>query len=123
NVYWTTGQMTQAERALRRSLELAPGNPAALGTLGHALCVQDRCDEAIHVYDQFLVIHPHDPAVLRAQAFALGELGLVHESIAAYRRAAGSVPDPIYSILAATQLPLVYESTADLLAWRRRITT
>src|SRR3954468_10733153 len=123
NIYWTIGQMPEAERALRRSLELAPGNPAALGTLGHALCVQDRCDEAIHIYDQFLAINPHDPAVLRAQAFALGELGLVHESIAFNREAAGRIRDPIFSILAATQLPLLYESSADVTAWRQRLTT
>ena len=50
-------------------------------------------------------------------------MGLVHESITAYRQASEYSPDPTYRVLAATQLPLVYESQADVLHWRERLIT
>ena len=46
---------------------------------------------------------------------------LVDPDRSAYRRAIELSPDPIYRVLAATLLPLVYESADDVRAWRDRL--
>src|SRR5438874_1203126 len=59
--------------------------------------------------------------LLGGMAYAYIELGLAEESLAAYRRASELSPDPIYRVLAASLLPLVYESADDVRVWRERL--
>ena len=51
----------EAETAYRRSLEVLPGNPAALAQLGDLLRAQDRPAEAAVFYEKFLQIIPSHP--------------------------------------------------------------
>jgi predicted O-linked N-acetylglucosamine transferase (SPINDLY family) len=122
NVYWTAGRMHDAERAVRQALELEPASAASLITLGQVLQIMDRCDEAIGVFQQALTISPNATAALAGLAHANSEVGFVEQAIDIYRKAAKASTDPVYRIHAATQLPLVYQSREELLAWRERLT-
>jgi protein O-GlcNAc transferase len=120
-IYSTLGRWHDAEQVLRRGLALAPDNTAALKTLGQVLCELNHCDQAIAVFQHVLALNPNDADALGGLAFAYGEIGLVQESLAAYAQASQVSPDPIFRVMAATQLPLVYESSADVLKWRQRL--
>lgn len=117
----SVGRLAESEAALRQAIALAPNFAGALSNLGLVLNEQNRCTEALVYLDAALEIAPQDVHVLRSRGFALGEIGLVDESVAAYQAAAACSNDPIYRVLAATQLPLVYESAAHMLAWRERL--
>ena len=120
-IYTTQGHWHDAEAVLRRGLALSPDNTAALKTFGQVLSELNRCEEAIHVFQCVLALNPRDADALGGLAFAYGEIGLVEQSLAAYAQASRLSTDPIYRVLAATQLPLVYESSADVLKWRQRL--
>jgi predicted O-linked N-acetylglucosamine transferase (SPINDLY family) len=120
-IYVGLGQAARAEAALRRALELDPQYAAATSLLAHVLTQQNRCDEALDVYGRARELSPRDANVLKGHAFALSELGYVEESIATYLQASELSSNPIYRILAAIQLPLVYSSGEDVLRWRNRL--
>lgn len=115
------GRSREAEPILRRAIELAPGSSQTLLALGNVLCELNRCDEAVAVFKQALAINPHHAAALGGLALAWSELGDVAGSIAAYTQAYKASGDVHFRILAASQLPLVYESAADLARWRKRL--
>ena len=121
SIYVSLGRCREAELNLRQAIELAPDSTTALVMLGNVLCEQNRCDEAAPVFDRALAGNPRDANALAGFGLAYSELGLVEESIAAYTRAYEAAGDASFRILAATQLPLVYESSADVLRWRQRL--
>src|SRR5439155_7565590 len=118
-IYATLGSWAEAERAARQALLLAPENRPPLLTLGQVLCELNRCDEAIGVYQRLLSLNANDSEALGGLGYAYGELGQTEQSIAAYSRASELSPDPVYRTLAATRLPLVYQSADDVLRWRQ----
>lgn len=121
SVYRSLGRLGEAEAALRRALALVPNFVASYYNLGLVLSEQDRAEEAIPCLEQALRLQPDQADVLRVLGWALAEAGAVKEAVAVYRRAGEIRPDPIYRVLAATQLPLVYRSLADVHAWRGRV--
>jgi predicted O-linked N-acetylglucosamine transferase (SPINDLY family) len=121
SIYLSLGHLGQAEQVLRRAIELSPETPEPYGTLGSILSSQNRCSEAIEFFLAALGIKPDDPVALRGLAFAYSEVGLVQESIATYQKAAELSGDPMDRVLAAVQLPLVYESREDVERWRERL--
>lgn len=52
---------SEAEAAYQRSLEVLPGNPAALAQLGDLLWAQGRQTEAVEFFENFLEIIPSHP--------------------------------------------------------------
>jgi protein O-GlcNAc transferase len=121
SIYLAAYRLREAEQVLSRAIDLAPHNPVALTSLARVWCDQNRCDEAIGLFRRALDVNPNEPTTLAGLGYAYSELGLVEESIAAYRSASELSRDLAYRILAATQLPLVYESQADVLRWRQRL--
>ena len=120
SIYWATSRLAQAEQALRRAIDMAPELKTARLALGYVLAEQNRCDEAVGCFQQILAQDPADAQALAGLGHSYSELGLVHEAIAAYNRAYEAA-EPAYRILAAIQLPLVYESAAEVEQWRRRL--
>jgi protein O-GlcNAc transferase len=122
SIYAAVGRMHDAERVLRQGLAISPRFAMALGSLGHVLNEQNRCDEAIELFRQAIELTPQEATHFVGLGYAHSELGQVAESIAAYRRASELSNVPLYRILAATQLPLVYSSSDDIVRWRQRLT-
>jgi len=63
---------SEAETAYRRSLEVLPGNPAALAQLGDLLWAQGRKTEAVAFFEKFLEIIPSHPGY--RQKLLLGKI-------------------------------------------------
>jgi protein O-GlcNAc transferase len=115
------GQRGKAVTALKRMMEIEPPKAKDWLKLAYALCDADQCDEAVEVFQRVLALDGKNLEALNGLALACAELGLVNDAIEAYRRAGEVSADPAYEILAATLLPLVYESEADVLRWRERL--
>jgi len=64
NAWISTGHPADGEAALRRSLELRPGNLQTLVILSTALLEQDKPAEALGVAEQALAVAPNDPGLL-----------------------------------------------------------
>ena len=120
NACWSVSQLTKAEGALLRALQMTPDSMNALATLGKVFYAQGRVSESMAAFDRVLALCPN-PAGSRAAAYA--ELAMTDEAIAAYQRAAETTGDPAFRILAAIQMPPVYDSREHLLACRRRLET
>ena len=118
NIYWSAGRHDEAERTLRQALRAMPQSIPTLATLGKVLYALGRTGESLEIFRSVLALCASAPESL---AHAYSELGLADEARAAYRRASETSPDPALRVLAATQLPLVYESHEHLLACRRRL--
>lgn len=121
SIYVSLGRSREAEPILRRSIELAPDGSTALAALASVLCELNRCDEAVSLFQRAIALNARDAAALSGLGLAWSELGLVQESKAAYTRAFEASGDVHFQILAASQLPLVYESAADVAQWRQRL--
>jgi predicted O-linked N-acetylglucosamine transferase (SPINDLY family) len=115
------GQRTKVVTALKRMMEIEPPNANDWLKLAYALSDADQCDEAVDIFWQVSAVDAKNLQAWHGLAFASSELGLVNEAIDAFRRAGELSNEPAYRILAATQLPLVYETEADLLEWRVRL--
>jgi len=117
------GQRSKAVAALQRLMEIEPPKVKDWLKLAHALSDADRCDEAAIILHRILADDANNLGAWHSLAQAYTELGAVYEAVEAYRRASQLSTDPAYRILGATQLPLVYESEADVLQWRQRLIT
>ena len=115
--YRAVGRFAEAEATSRRAVELLPDFAMAHLNLGLSLVVQDRSEEAIGYFQKALQLQPGDAGALRGLAHALAEVGRVEEAVAVYRQ----MPGPDARVLQAIQLPLVYNSTADIQHWRARL--
>ena len=75
---------TEAARAFRRALELAPGQADVLHELGVALLASGAEREALALLDQAASLRPRDPAYLADAGFAhlrAGDLGTARERL------------------------------------------
>ena len=98
---------------------MTPDSIHALATLGKVFYAQGRTNESMAIFTRVLALCPESPPGSRAAAYA--ELSMTGEAIAAYQRAAKATGDPAFRILAAIQLPPVYDSREHLFACRRRL--
>lgn len=118
NIYWSAGRHEEAERMLRQALRAMPQSIPTLATLGKVLYALGRTGESLEVFGNVLALCASAPENLAA---AYKELGLAEEARAAYAKAGEASSNSALRILAATQLPLVYESRDHLLACRQRL--
>ncbi|HVP29427.1 MAG TPA: winged helix-turn-helix domain-containing protein [Myxococcota bacterium] len=82
-----------AEAALRRALELEPGQPAACVHLGSLLNAHWRFEEAIAVRRAGLELDPFSPLLRLGMGFSLGALGRTDDALACARELTRSEPD------------------------------
>ncbi len=120
-IWQAVGQLSQAEQLARQAVDLSPQSAAILTVLGSILCQQVRCDEAAGVLERAVAIEPNNTEALGTLAGAYCDLGMVHESVAALQRASELSPEAVFRILAATRLPIVYESSDDVRRCRQRL--
>jgi protein O-GlcNAc transferase len=118
--YRNLGRHRDAERVLRHALEMAPQFANAYCTLGLTLSDMDRCNEAIPYLQRAIELKPNDALAAMGLGNALWELGYVDEALGAYRYAYDQTPTVRLRLAQAAVLPLVYRSSDDLRAWRRR---
>jgi Flp pilus assembly protein TadD len=81
------------EEALRRAVELAPGNPNALAALASVLVEAGRSGEALPIARQAVQRSPFSPDVLDTYATVAGDLGNCSQAVLASRRAMDVFPD------------------------------
>lgn len=75
------GELSEAEQAARKALEMAPKNPDVLDTLGTVLFKQQKFAEAQQQFAESLTIRPNNPEVLLNYAEALAAGGNKQEAI------------------------------------------
>ncbi len=68
------GDLVQAESELRRAVQLAPGNPRFLASLGTVLAIEGRLEESTTVLERALRINPSDSTSRRYLAANLWQL-------------------------------------------------
>jgi predicted O-linked N-acetylglucosamine transferase (SPINDLY family) len=117
------GQRAKAVAALKRMMEVDPPKGKDWLKLAYALCDVDQCDEAVEAFRNVLAFNANNLEALNGLALAYSELGFINEAIETYRRASEVSGEAAHRILAATALPLVYESESDVLQWRQRLVT
>ncbi len=117
----TLGRQLDAANVLRRAIELDPNFADAQSAYGNALVSLAQADEAMPHFARALQLKPHSHDALAGLALAHYELGDAEAAIATYERLAQLNPTPGVKLLAATQLPPVYQSVDDLLKWRQRL--
>jgi tetratricopeptide (TPR) repeat protein len=81
------GRPADAERVLRETLELAPGNADALGTLADAVVLNGRYDEAISLYRRYLNAVPNAFKAHYSLGVALARTGHETQAVDEFERA------------------------------------
>lgn len=85
----------QAEKDLRRVLELEPGNATVQNALGYTLLLHtERYEEAYKLIQAALTTEPEDPAILDSMGWALFKLGRNHEAVTYLEKAHALYSDP-----------------------------
>jgi TolB-like protein/Tfp pilus assembly protein PilF len=118
----------EAERALRRALELNPNFALAHAVLGHSLALVGGHQEALESAKQALRLSPIDPLVFaysaRAMAGAHFAAGNYSDGVVWARRAIESRPEivfPQYLLIAAAAMQGDIEAAADALVTLLRL--
>lgn len=108
------GRPAEAEACYREALAIDPASAAAHNNLACVLHGQMRLDEAEPLLRRALDLDPYAVDVPGNLAQVLAELGRVDEAAGFYRQALEFKPSPRLRIQAATMLPPIYESIAEL---------
>lgn len=88
-------KVDEAEKALRRLLELRPEDPTALNALGYTLVDRTRrIDEGFVLIQKAHGLAPSDPFIMDSMGWALYRLGRLDEAASYLRRALEERPDP-----------------------------
>jgi tetratricopeptide (TPR) repeat protein len=88
-------RIDEAEKGLRRLLELAPESAHTLNALGYTLVDRtDRIREGFELIERAHRLAPHDPFILDSLGWAYFRLGRLDESETYLRRALAERPDP-----------------------------
>ena len=89
----TLGRLDEAERALRRSMELDPRRAEPWYALGNLKASQDEHQAAFEAFLRSLEIDPRDGRAWTNMGIALHHMGKFDDAMAAYQRAATILPD------------------------------
>jgi tetratricopeptide (TPR) repeat protein len=116
------GRYADAEKLLRRALELAPGFAAARANLATALYRQNRPAEAVAELDRLLEEEEDHPGHANLKAAALGRLGSHEEAILLYGQVLERLPDqPKVWMSYGHMLKTVGRTGDGIAAYRRAI--
>jgi predicted O-linked N-acetylglucosamine transferase (SPINDLY family) len=118
NVRLAQGRLLEAVACYARALERQPSFAAALNNLGTALHRLGRPMQALHACEMALKLSPDFVEARINLGNLLNLQGRVDEAADNYRQALEFNPSPRLHVEAATMLPPIYESIADL--YRRR---
>ena len=82
-----------AEQAYRAALAVDPAHVASALNLGAMLCEQQRCREAVTLYDGLIERQPAEALLHFNRAVALEDLGRTEDALASYARCLALAPD------------------------------
>jgi len=122
-VYRSLGRLTDSLHVLQRAIALKPDFLDARVNLGHTLSSLCHSEPAAVEFRTVLEQRPQSVEAHTGLGYALSELGDAEGAKQEYHIAARLQPSPAFRVLAATQLPPVYQSVDELQAWRARIET
>ncbi len=91
----TLDHLDEAERDLRRVVELKPDDADALNALGYTLADRtDRHEEALALIEKAIRLKPEEPSIIDSLGWAQYRRGHLDEAIVQLRRAYAKQPDP-----------------------------
>ena len=122
NVLKIKGQLEKAEACYREAIRLNPGYASPYRNLGLLLRGVGQIEPAISHLRQALSVSPDSIETLLDLADTLLMQNHAQEAVELYERAFSIAPRPAIRIKLARVLPRIYESLAELEAWRDRFT-
>ncbi|MEX0704300.1 MAG: tetratricopeptide repeat protein [Planctomycetales bacterium] len=121
NAHLFAGRFAEAHAGFAEAVQAAPEHAEAWNNLGNAANALGRVDEAIRCYERSLEIQP-DAVGTRSN---LGEMlrgqGRLEEAAEHFRHGFSSPLGPRLRLQEAMLLPQLYESAAEMSAWRDRL--
>lgn len=115
------GQLREAVQAYSTALELDPDKAAWQCNLGNLWQQLDDQDQAIACYDHALQIDANCIPARQNLGYLLFNHGRTEEAVAQYDALLKLEASPINRLLAASVLPVVYDSKADVATWQQRL--
>jgi protein O-GlcNAc transferase len=120
------GRFDRAAEIFHRLAIADPRDVLSRAMLAECLFDLRHLDDAEAAFRSALAIAPDDAQLSRRLARVLETQGraddaAAHLSTAAAQTASRGVPDPLVRLLAATRLPVVYDSADDVRRWRDRL--
>ena len=104
----STGDYSGAEGALRKALELSPGDPQAEALLGWALMLEEKYDDALLVFQKVLIREPQNALARINVGYICLKKGIFGEAIEHLSRAIRLDNDRKATLYAHFYLGLVY---------------
>jgi tetratricopeptide (TPR) repeat protein len=114
------GQVSEAERLLKRAVQIAPSDLGARNALGLCLMRLERPAEALVQFDALLTLNPSLPFVHASLGAAFFALGLVAEAEASYRRALDIDANHGVALAGLAHLASSRGAYSDARAWAER---
>lgn len=99
-----------------------PDDAAAWIDLGNLRQEQDRQPEAVGCYERAVAANPQMSAARQNLGYLLFNQGFPEKAHDVYRDLLTLDPSPMNRLLAASVLPIVYQSVEDMLGWREEQT-
>ncbi len=115
------GRLAQAVDQLKQASALAPHRADILTELGNLYQQLNDQHTALACYRRVVEADPHFVPARQNLGYLLFNQGEPDEAIEHYEHALKQQPSPINRLLAATVLPVVYDSADDVDRWRRRL--
>ena len=115
------GQLREAVQAYRTALELDPTKAAWYCNLGNLWQQLDDQDQAITCYERALQMDTNCIPARQNLGYLLFNHGRTDEAVTQYDALLKLDASPINRLLAASVLPVVYDSTSDVGIWRQRL--
>jgi protein O-GlcNAc transferase len=116
------GKLDEACAFYQQVLLMEPDHAHAQNNWGVALLEQERLDEAAECFHKTLRLQPGLADVHYNLGVVYREQGLMNEALAHIQEGLRLQPNARFRALSATLLPPIYQSPADVMAWRQRLT-
>lgn len=114
------GKIPEAERLLRRAVEIAPDDPGARNALGIVLLRLERPAEALAQFEALLRIDPTLPFAHASRGSALLELGLIAQAEASFHRALDLDANQGMALVGLARLASTGGAYGDARGWAQR---
>lgn len=115
-----SGDTEGAVDAYEQSLALAPDRADLIVELANVWQARNDYEAALACYRRAVEIAPENISARQNLGYLLGNLGEPEQALEQYEQVLQRWPSPISQMLAATVLPVIYDSTAEVQAWRQR---
>lgn len=114
------GKLPEAERLLRRAVEIAPDDQGVRNALGLVLLQLERPAQALPQFEALLRLNPSLPFAHANRGSALVELGLIAQAQASYRRALDLDPGQAMALTGLARLAAGRGAHSEARAWAQK---